>query len=82
MYAPLLFALLLAVPPLGLDLYRPVPEDNPLTKDRVTLGRKLFFDKRLSRDGSMACATCHDVYRDIQVDGKPAGIEARCNPKP
>jgi hypothetical protein len=32
---------------------------------------------------TMACATCHDVYRDIQgPDGKPAGIEARCNPKP
>jgi len=31
---------------------------------------------------TMACATCHDVYRDIQIDGKPAGIEARCNPKP
>lgn len=30
---------------------------------------------------TMACSTCHDVYRDIQVDGKPAGIEARCNPK-
>ena len=30
---------------------------------------------------TMACATCHDVYRDVQVDGKPAGIEARCNPK-
>jgi hypothetical protein len=31
---------------------------------------------------TQACATCHDVYRDIQVDGKPAGIEARCAPKP
>jgi hypothetical protein len=29
---------------------------------------------------TMACSTCHDVYRDVQVDGKPAGIEARCNP--
>lgn len=31
---------------------------------------------------TMACATCHDVYRDITVDGKPAGLEARCAPKP
>src|SRR5262245_65728044 len=32
---------------------------------------------------TMACATCHDVYRDINgPDGKPAGLEARCNPKP
>ena len=32
---------------------------------------------------TMACATCHDVYRDITgPDGKPVGIEGRCNPKP
>jgi hypothetical protein len=31
---------------------------------------------------TQACATCHDVYRDIQVDGKPVGIEGRCSPKP
>jgi hypothetical protein len=30
---------------------------------------------------TMACSTCHDVYRDVQVDGKPAGIEARCMPQ-
>jgi hypothetical protein len=32
---------------------------------------------------TMACSTCHDVYRDIiGPDGKPVGIEGRCNPKP
>jgi hypothetical protein len=31
---------------------------------------------------TMACATCHDVYRDIIVDDKPVGIEGRCSPKP
>ncbi len=31
---------------------------------------------------TMACSTCHDVYRDIIVDGKPVGIEGRCNAKP
>jgi len=78
MFTPLLIALLLAAPPLGLDLYRPVPEDNPLTKERVALGRKLFFDKRLSRDGSVACATCHDPKRSF-TDGRPVaiGIEKR-----
>src|SRR5437764_233227 len=49
--------------PLGLDLYLPVPEDNPITQDKVTLGRQLFFDRRLSRDGSIACATCHNPNR-------------------
>ena len=47
-------------PPLGLDLHMPVPEGNPLTREKIALGRKLFFDKRLSRDGTLACATCHD----------------------
>ena len=49
--------------PLGLDLYLPVPEDNPITHDKVALGRQLFFDRRLSRDGSIACATCHNPNR-------------------
>jgi len=36
-----------------------VPADNPLTADKVELGRTLFFDKRLSKDNSIACASCH-----------------------
>ena len=47
-------------PPLGLDLYMPVPETNPLSRAKAALGRELFFDKRLSRDGTLACASCHD----------------------
>ena len=35
------------------------PADNPLTVEGVALGRKLFYDKMLSNDGTMACATCH-----------------------
>lgn len=37
-----------------------VPEDNPLTAEKIALGEKLFFDKRLSSDRSVSCATCHD----------------------
>ncbi len=37
-----------------------VPADNPTTPDRVALGKQLFFDGRLSADGTVACATCHD----------------------
>jgi len=40
-----------------------IPEDNKPTPQRVALGRKLYFDTRLSRDGSVSCATCHDVTR-------------------
>ena len=40
-----------------------IPGDNEMSPQRVALGRKLFFETRLSRDGSVACATCHDVTR-------------------
>jgi cytochrome c peroxidase len=47
--------------PLGLDLYMPVPEDNPITIEKIDLGRRLFNDRRLSRDGTVACASCHNA---------------------
>ena len=59
--------------PLGLDAYLPIPESNPLTMERVALGRRLFFEKRLSRDGSIACATCHDPARGYS-DGQPKSV--------
>ena len=40
-----------------------IPADNVLTADRVKLGHKLYFEKRLSADGTVSCATCHDVTR-------------------
>jgi cytochrome c peroxidase len=40
-----------------------IPKDNALTPERIALGRKLYFDPRLSKDGTVACATCHDVSR-------------------
>lgn len=49
--------------PLGLDPSPSIPTDNPLTVEKVALGKMLFFDKRLSRDGTVACATCHDPGR-------------------
>ena len=39
---------------------RGVPADNPLTAEKVALGEALFFEKRLSVDGTVSCATCHD----------------------
>lgn len=35
------------------------PVDNPMSLEKVELGRKLFFDKRLSIDETVSCATCH-----------------------
>ena len=37
----------------------PVPKDNPMTPEKIELGRMLFFDPRLAGDSSMACAKCH-----------------------
>ena len=59
--------------PLGLDLYMPVPEENPLTDEKIELGRRLFFDRRLSRDGSISCVSCHDPDRAFS-DGRAVAI--------
>jgi len=59
--------------PLGLDLYLPVPEANPLTAEKVELGRRLFFDRRLSRDNSIACSSCHDLERAFS-DDRPIAV--------
>ncbi|MET0593403.1 MAG: cytochrome c peroxidase [Polyangiaceae bacterium] len=40
-----------------------VPNDNAGNDARVALGRKLYFEPKLSKDGTVACATCHDVSR-------------------
>jgi cytochrome c peroxidase len=47
-----------------------VPQDNAVTPERVALGRRLYFDTRLSPDGTVACATCHDVSRGF-TDQRP-----------
>ncbi|WP_039963673.1 cytochrome-c peroxidase [Rhodopirellula europaea] len=36
-----------------------IPEDNPITRAKIELGRQLYFDPRLSADGTISCATCH-----------------------
>jgi cytochrome c peroxidase len=41
----------------------PAPSDNPQNAEKIALGRKLFFDKRLSLDGSISCASCHDPQK-------------------
>lgn len=56
-----------------------VPADNPLTQEAVQLGRRLFYDKRLSGDNTVACSTCHLQHlaftdgkaKAVGVSGKP-----------
>lgn len=38
----------------------PIPASNPQSAEKIELGKKLFFDRRLSGDGTMSCASCHD----------------------
>ena len=45
--------------PLGLPPV-PIPADNPPTVETIALGRKLFYDPRLSKDNSLSCASCHN----------------------
>src|SRR5262245_5940354 len=59
--------------PLGLDLYLPVPEANPLTAEKIQLGRRLFNDRRLSRDSTVACASCHVPARAFS-DGRTTAV--------
>ena len=70
--------LISVVIPLGLDLYLPAPDSNRLTTEKVELGRRLFFDRRLSRDGTIACASCHNPARTFS-DGRAIarGIDGR-----
>ncbi len=59
--------------PLGLDAFLPVPAANPLTREKVALGRRLFHDTRLSRDQTVSCATCHQA-RYAFADPRPLAI--------
>lgn len=64
-------------PPLGLPPV-PWPAEYPYHPERAALGRLLFFDRQLSSDGTVACATCHDPARAF-TDGAPVstGIRGR-----
>ena len=55
-----------------------LPEDNPLTPDRVALGRALFNETALSRDGSVSCASCHQAAAAFSDSRQfSAGVEGR-----
>ena len=47
-----------------------VPAENPLTKEKIELGRAIFFDKRMSKDNTIACASCHMAKKGF-ADGMP-----------
>lgn len=51
----------------------PIPSDNPITAPKAKLGKQLFFDKRLSSDGTVSCQTCHDVMKS-GTDNLPVSL--------
>ena len=53
-----------------------IPNNNPLTEEGVALGKKLFFDKKLSGNNTQACATCHKPQNSFTDDTRFSdGIE-------
>lgn len=53
----------------------PIPPDNPMTPEKVALGRQLFFDERLSGDGSKSCYSCHVCEKGL-TDGLAKAVGA------
>jgi len=56
-----------------------LPTDNPLTYESIALGKALFFEKMMSKDGSISCGSCHSQSRAFTDDGKvfSEGIEGK-----
>ena len=62
----------------------PIPADNPMTPEKIELGKMLFFDYRLSGDGSRTCVHCHEPdqgwsFKDRQSPAYPTQVERRAS---
>src|ERR1035437_6199883 len=51
----------------------PIPADNPPTADTIALGRRLYYDRQLSGDNTVACANCHSPTMFF-TDGRPVSL--------
>jgi len=51
----------------------PAPADNPTTPEKIHLGKNLFFDPRLSKDGTVSCNSCHNVMAGGE-DNRPVSV--------
>jgi len=65
-------------PPLGLPPI-PAPAENPVTLEKISLGRRLFFDRRLSHNNTISCAMCHVPEQGFSSNelATAVGIEGR-----
>ena len=62
----------------AVEFLAPLPEEslnenNPLTQEKVALGKMLYYDKRLSKDGNISCNSCHNL-QTYGVDNKPFSL--------
>ena len=68
--------------PAGLTARPAIPEDSPLTAERVALGRSLFFDPVLSENNTVACASCHQPRHGFaSPDAGAIGIRGQVGPR-
>lgn len=60
----------------------PVPADNPMSEPKIALGRRLFYDRRLSANGTTACATCHrQALAFTDGRGRSVGATGQMHPR-
>ena len=52
----------------------PAPADNPTTVEKVALGKRLFFEPRLSADSSLSCSSCHSLQEKAGADGRRTAL--------
>ena len=68
-------------------IFQPLPKDMataefPITRERVELGRSLFFDPRLTIDANMSCSSCHQpAFYGTDALPKPMGVKQRPHPR-
>jgi cytochrome c peroxidase len=68
-------------------IFQPLPKDMataefPITRERVELGRSLFFDPRLTIDANMSCSSCHQpAFYGTDALPKPMGVRQRPHPR-
>src|SRR5216683_7723663 len=69
------------------EIFQPLPKEMasaefPITKERVELGRSLFFDPRLTIDANMSCSSCHQpAFYGTDALPKPMGVKQRAHPR-
>ena len=69
------------------EIFQPLPRDmasaeSPIPRERVELGRSLFFDPRLTIDGNMSCSSCHQpAFYGTDARPKSIGVQQRPHPR-